>query len=324
MVKTVKKIAKNITAKVCPSLLEYRDVKYYQKQYRSKHNKYKSLDTKLYSEELRTLYQNRTGLSLDLDNPGRYTEKIQWRKLRDIQPIYTELSDKIHVRNYVIKRAGEEFLVPLLGVWDHFDEIDFSLLPNTLVFKTNNGSGTNIVVKNKTQVRKWILKKKMDFWLNNPFYFQNGFEMHYKGIVPKILAEQYLEPNANEKDLIDYKFFCFAGQPRICEVVSSRTVHATIDFYDMDWEHLEVNRPPYNNSPNKIDKPLNFEKMKWLASALSYGFAHVRIDLYNTREKIYFGEMTFTPGGGYGVFEPDIWDFKIGDMWDISSKQVDL
>lgn len=273
---------------------------------------------------LSELYKQKTGRVLDLEDPHRFTEKIQWRKLYDRDPIYTKLSDKFTVREWVSSKIGEEHLVPLLGVWDHFSDIDFETLPNQFVLKTNNASHTNIIVDNKKMFLKTkeSAKRRMEYWLKTPFAFLIGLELQYQAIKPRILAEQYLVPELGKKDLTDYKFFCFSGVPYLCQVIGNRSVGETIDFYDEKWEHVSISRPPYPNASDLQPKPSKYEEMLSIASELSKGFAFVRVDLYEYKDKVFFGEMTFTPANGMMIFKPDEWDYKLGSLWNIHTEQV--
>lgn len=284
-----------------------------------------SLKESEYPEFLRHEYGKKTGKRLDLQNPSRLTEKIQWRKLYDQDPLYSILSDKYSVRKWIEEKIGSEYLIPLLGVWDHFSDIDFQSLPDQFVLKTNNASHTNIIVTDKKAFmhRKWAAGKKIDYWLSMPFSYLEGLELHYREIKPKIIAELYIPPEPGKSELSDYKFHCFNGVPYLCQVISDRLARETIDFYDSNWEHVKIARIPYPNTEKPVDKPEHYDLMVLLATELSRGFKYVRVDLYNHAGKIYFGEMTFTPGSGYMVFDPDDWDYRLGELWDIHSEQID-
>lgn len=278
-----------------------------------------------YPEFLSQLYNEKTGNTLRLDNPQRFTEKIQWRKLYDHNPIYSDLSDKYTVRTWVRTKIGEDYLVPLLGVWDHFSDIEFEKLPDQFVLKTNNASHTNVIVDNKKSFlkRKQSIGRRMEYWLEMPFAFLEGLELQYLAIKPRIIAEEYLTPEKGKKDLTDYKFFCFDGNPYFCQVIGDRSIKETIDFYNHKWEHLNLKRPPHPNAEELISKPKNYNLMIELAAELSKGFKFVRVDLYENNDKVYFGEMTFTPASGMMKFDPDDWDYRLGSLWDIHTRQID-
>ena len=255
--------------------------------------KYILMQEEEYGAELRRLYFEKTGNELSLENPQRYTEKIQWRKLYDKQPIYSVLSDKYAVRQWVARKIGEEYLIPLLGVWDKPEDIDFEKLPNAFVLKTNNGSSTNIIVRDKSNLNCELARERLRGWLAYPTWFANGFEMHYRDIPPKIIAEKYMMP-----------------------------VDGSADFSDMEWKHIDLCRRGMHNAAKVTPKPERFEEMIRLASILSEGFAQVRVDFYELNGSVYFGETTFTSGSGMFNFVPDSFDYLLGDMWNIHEPQV--
>ena len=314
---------KNKAKKLFPNLI---GLCFLQKQKRNTYIKIcepLGLDQSEYPAYLQRFYKERTGHPLNLDNPQRYTEKIQWRKLYDRDSIYTLLSDKYTVREWVKNKIGEEYLIPLLGKWDHFDQIEFDQLPDRFVLKTNNGCHSNIIVKDKNQFlrQRWIAKKKMEYWMTSQACYE-GLELHYKDIQPLIIAEEFMEPESGEDCLTDYKIHCFNGTPFVFEVIEGRTTRETVDLYDTNWKHLPVTELPFPNSDQERNKPGNLEKMLEIASELSKGFQYVRVDLYST-DKVYFGEMTFTPTNGLDRYAPDEWDYVMSEKWDIHTEQVD-
>lgn len=267
---------------------------------------------------LRWLYKKKIGRSLNLHDPKAYTEKIQWAKLHDCTPIKTKLSDKYLVREWVSERVGEEYLIPLLGVWDKYSDIDFESLPNSFVLKTNHGSGTVFVVKDKSEFDEKKCKTLFNDWMHTDYSYVFGLELQYTNIKRKILAEEYLD--AKGKELQDYKFLCFDGKPYFCWVDLDRFSNHKRNIYDLDWVLQPWNQYTYGNSAIEIPKPKNFDKMVEIASVLCQGFSHVRVDLYNIEGKIYFGEMTFTNGSGYECIVPDKYDFELGKQWKITNK----
>ncbi len=292
---------------------------------RAKMKRIKVTDKSDYIRILSVLYKQKLGYDLHIQDPKRFTEKIQWRKLYDQSSIYSELSDKYMVREWVAKKIGAEYLIPLLGAWKQFDEIDIQSLPNQFVLKTNNASHTNIIITDKNEFirKKRSIERRVDYWLEMPFAYLEGFELHYLNIKPMIIAEKYISPVDGGSALSDYKFHCFNGEPYICQVIADRFSGETIDFYDKQWEHMDIKRPPYRNSSQQIQKPHNYDLMIQLASKLSKGFQYVRVDLYEHDDRVYFGEMTFTPASGMMKFEPDEWDYRLGQLWDIHSQQID-
>lgn len=277
---------------------------------------YKNLSTEKYPEELAEWYEKRTGKKLNLESPKTFNEKIQWMKLYDSTPLKTRLADKYLVREWVAEKIGEEYLIPLLGVYDSFDEIDFEALPNQFVMKTNHGSGWNVIVKDKEKLNIVETKEKFDFWLDQNYAFKNGFELHYKDIVPKIVIEKYMADL--DGDIYDYRFFCFNGVPKYIFVdIGSGTRNHLRNVYDLEWNLQEygVSYPLIMPEPKK---PETFEVMKKLAHKLCQEFALVRVDFYSVDNKIYFGEMTFTPQSGIGKWEKEEINRHYGDLIDLS------
>lgn len=276
---------------------------------------YSSLAESRYPEELAKVYKNMTGQELDWNNLRTYNEKMQWAKLYDKDPIKTTLTDKYLVREWIKNTIGEQYLIPIYGVWDSFEEIDFDKLPNKFVLKTNHGSGTNLIVKDKLNFDRNEAKKKFEKWMKVNFAFENGFEMQYKDIKPKIIAEKYIEDF--DGDLKDYKFLCFNGKVNFCWVDTGRYSDHRRNVYNLDWELQEWQQFTYQNTDTPVSKPDNFELMVDLVKKLCHDFMHVRIDLYNSKGKIYFGEMTFTNGSGFEVIHPYNYNLMLGDMWEL-------
>lgn len=273
---------------------------------------HKSLPPALYPWALARLYKRAIGQELNLKHPRTFTEKMQWVKLYDHNPLKTQLADKYLVREWIIDRIGEKYLIPLLGVWDSFDEIDFDLLPNQFVLKANHASGMNIIVTDKSRLDMYDAKEKFDKWLKiNHAYI--SFELHYRNIVPKIIAEEYLRFNVNEPE--DYKFICFDGEPKYCWIDVNRYTDHRRNVYDMNWRLQEWKVHNYKHTDHLVPKPLNFELMIELTKKLASGFSHVRVDWYNLQGRIYFGEMTFTSTSGFERIHPSKYDVLLGDMW---------
>lgn len=265
---------------------------------------------------LKMVYRIKTGKKLNLDDPKTFNEKLNWLKLHDIHPEYTDLVDKIKVREIIKEKLGEEYLFPLLGVWDSFDEIDFDTLPDRFVLKCNHDSGSVKVITDKSRINKPELKKFFDGRLSlNPWCLAR--EYPYKNVKPKIIAEQYMEAK-DGKGINDYKFLCFNGKPEIVFVATGRPVDTRFDYFDMEYHHLDV-KESYENADVTPKKPACFDEMKKIAFQLCQGKTEVRVDLYEIDGKVYFGELTFFDGGGYNRYEPNVWDRKIGDMLDLSN-----
>ena len=304
---------KTTLKKKCPGLLDlYRH--YGRKKIIRMVNKRKKMSLEQIRFEIAKQYKSRIGSDLDWDNLNTYTEKMQWGKIYDKNPLRTTYADKYAVRQWVSETIGDEYLIPMLGVWDSFDEIDFDTLPERFVLKTNHGSGTNIIVKDKAKLNKKFAKRAFKDWLDTDFGYKS-FELHYCDIKRKIIAEQYIESPYGE--LQDYKFLCFGGKPYFCWVDMGRYTDHTRNVYDLNWELQPWNQEHYAHYKEPIPKPENFDKMVEIATKLCQGFSHVRVDLYNVSGKIYFGEMTFTNGGGFDRILPTSYNRVLGDMWEI-------
>ncbi|MBQ6130991.1 MAG: hypothetical protein IJL12_01435 [Selenomonadaceae bacterium] len=275
---------------------------------------YRNTDPKLYPSILAQDFQRRTGKPLNFANLKTYTEKMQWLKLYDATPLKSRLADKFLVRSWVTEKIGAQYLIPLLGVWDSFDDIDFNALPEQFVLKCNHGSGMNVVVRDKHAFDKQRAREKLNAWLAEDFglFF---LELHYTRINRKIIAEKFMQ-DGDAPDLTDYKFWCFGGKPTYCKVITGRTQSARLDYFDMNWQHMnfEQNNRPNSEHPEQIPLPKNFELMKELAAKLAEGFAHVRVDFYEIGGRVYFGEMTFTPGAGNFSFKSEGTDEHLGSL----------
>ncbi len=249
---------------------------------------------------------------LNLENPQTYNEKLQWLKLYDRKPLYTKLVDKYEVKNIVAEKIGAEYIIPTLGVWEHFDEIDFDKLPNQFVLKCTHDSGGLIVVKDKSKLDKKAARKKIEYCLKHSFFWGMR-EWPYKDVKPRIIAEQYME-DTKTKELRDYKFFCFDGDVKALFIATERQKagdETKFDFFDAEYNHL----PFTNGHPNATilpEKPVQFELMKQLAAKLSKGMPQARIDFYEVDGKVYFGEVTYFHWSGLTPFVPEEWDYTFG------------
>lgn len=256
-----------------------------------------------------------TGRYLNLKDPKRFTEKLQWYKLYYRDPLMIQCSDKFHVRSYVESKGLENILVPLYGVYERAIDIKFDKLPSKFVLKTTNGSHTNILCKNKEFLDIEQSKNKLDEWLD-AWEGKVGREWAYHRVGPRIICEKYLDTDKND-DLVDYKFFCFNGEPLYLYVITERFLNggAKLGVFDLDFNQLSYKRIDIPKLSNKIERPSNFDEMIEIARILAKNFPHVRVDLYNIDGKIYFGELTFYNGSGYKGYEPDEFDFIVGEKF---------
>ncbi len=262
---------------------------------------------------VKLLYWANIGKRLRLKKPQTFNEKLQWLKLYDRKLEYTQMVDKYEAKKYVAGRIGEEYIIPTLGVWNKFEEIDFDSLPDQFVLKCTHDSGGLVICKDKSRLNMAEAKKKIEDCLQSRYYMLHR-EWPYKNVKPRIIAETYME-DAATAELRDYKFFCFDGKVKALFIATERsneTEETKFDFFDENFNHL----PFTNGHPNATSlpqKPVNFEKMKELAGALSKGIPHVRVDFYEANGKIYFGELTFYHWSGIVSFNPEEWDYKFGD-----------
>ena len=259
---------------------------------------------------LKIMYRIRTGKRLNLTNPHSFNEKLQWLKLHDRKPIYTTMVDKYEAKKYVANIIGNEYIVPTLGVWNHFDEIDFDTMPDQFVLKCTHDSGGLVIVRDKNKLDKNATQIKIEGALKRNFFWK-GREWPYKGIKPRIIAEKYLE-NRDNSQVYDYKIFNFNGEPKIIQVDYDRFVDHKRDLYTCEWEYIkcEYNYPSHKR--NCIPKPAALNRMMELAKALSKDQMFIRTDFYCIDDKLYFGELTFYPESGFGWFNPVEMDTKLG------------
>lgn len=261
-------------------------------------------------------YKLKTGRTLNLNNPKRYTEKLQWYKLNYRNTEMTRCADKYLIHGFVKEKGYGEYLNELYGVFDKPEEINFDELPNEFVIKTTNGSGTNIICKDKSKIDVETVKLNLKTWLNDSCS-NHGREWAYKDIKSKIIIEKMLERDKNN-DLLDYKFFCFDGKVECLYVMTEYTdnhSNGKLSFYDREFNKLKYRRTDYKEEDKRIEKPENFKKMVEIAENLSKGFPHVRVDLYNINGRIVFGELTFYTGSGYFSFNPDEYDYILGEKF---------
>lgn len=260
---------------------------------------------------IKIIHRGYVGRKLDLENPQYFTDKLNWLKLYDRKPLYNTLVDKYEVKQYVAERIGEEYIIPTLGIWDSFDEIDFNKLPQQFVLKCTHDSGGLVIVKDKSQFDREAARKKIEKSLKRNFFILNR-EWVYKDVKPRIIAEAFMN-DEKTNELRDYKFFCFNGIPKALFIATGRQSHGPFfDFFDMDFNYLPIiNGHP--NAPTVPERPETFEEMKSIVSQLSKGIPHVRVDVYEINGKVYFGEITFYHFGGWVPMKPEKWEKVFGD-----------
>ena len=225
------------------------------------------------------------------DRAEYFGEKIQWLKLYGNLEKYTNYVDKYKVRDYIKKKIGDDYLIPLLGVYDKVEDIPYNDLPAKFVIKGNHGSGYNLIIKEKEKTDFNKIKRILNKWLNED-YSKIKKENQYSHVQRKIIIEQYMSDKNDE--LIDYKFFCFNGKPEFVKVDFDRYTNHKANFYDMNWKLLDIKEKGYDNFEGEVSKPEEFEKMIEISKKLCEDFSFVRVDLYNLDGKIFFGELTFS------------------------------
>lgn len=324
-----KKIVNNFSTDIIyAKYLDYFKNVYYKKKYKDtlllkifrKTEKYgitNILSDKLY---LKIAYRLRLKKRLNLRDPKDFNEKLQWLKIYDRNSLYTKWADKYNVRDYIKSTIGEEYLIPVLGIYNSFDEIDFKNLPNKFVIKCNHDSGGLVICKDKSKFDYKNARKKITKSLKTNFYYHNR-EWPYKNIKPLIIIEKYME-DENCESLRDYKFYCFNGKPKYLYVSEGLENHLTakISFFDMNYNFAKFGRLDFKKFSEKPEKPVNFKKMQDLARKLSADMPFLRVDFYEINKAIYFGELTFTPCGGFMPFEPEKYDRILGDMIKLKNK----
>jgi len=279
---------------------------------------------------LRILFFLKQRKVLHLKNPQTFSEKLQWLKLYDRKPEYTTMVDKYAVKEYVANIIGEEYIIPTIGVWDKPEDIDWDSLPDKFVLKTTHGGGSVgvVICKDKNSFNKEKAIRNLSQSLKQNIYTELR-EWPYKDVKKRIIAEPFLEDfSNNSQDLPDFKFFCFNGDPKYCQVIKDRNTKETIDFFDINWQHQEfiglnpVKGDQYHNAKVTPSIPKHFQEMQVIASKLSKNIPFSRIDLYEINGKVYFGEITLFPASGMGVFKPEEWNKRLGDMLDLSLCQI--
>lgn len=259
---------------------------------------------------LKLTYRIRFGKKLDINNPKTFNEKLQWLKLHDNNTDYITMVDKVLVKDYVAKIIGYDYIIPTLGVWDSFDEIDFEALPNQFVLKCNHDSGSVVICKDKSTFNIDAARKKISKGLKTDAFYW-GREWPYKYVKRKILAEKYMTDNSNSSQLTDYKVYTFNGRAKMIMINKDRGVDTKADYFDTDYQCLDFSWG-YPHAEVKPQKPKCFDEMIELAEKLAKDTYELRVDFYEVNGQIYFGELTFFDGSGFDKIEPIEWDYKIG------------
>lgn len=259
---------------------------------------------------LHLMYWARMGKRLNLKHPQTYNEKVQWLKLYDRKPEYTTMVDKYAAKQFAAEKIGEEYVVPTLGVWERFEDVDFDALPDQFVLKCTHDSGGVVICRDKSQLDIAEAKKIIGTSMKKNYYLY-GREWPYKDVKPRIIAESYLEDPAT-KELRDYKWYCFQGVPKLLAIFCGRSKGATTaDYFDCDFQPVQMTWG-YGNAQTPPEKPRNFEKMQKFAAILAKDAPFLRVDFYELSGQLYLGELTFFDGSGYDHIEPKEWDERMG------------
>ena len=278
---------------------------------------YKGMSDEVY---LKRIFKAFHGYTPNLVHPKTLNEKLQWLKLNDRKSIYTTMVDKYETKKYVSSIIGEKYVIPTLGIWNNFDDIDFSQLPESFVIKCTNDSGSVILVKYKKQWDKEYEKKILEKGIAKN-YFWSGREWPYKNVKPRIIAEKMVDLNP-----VDYKWICMNGEPKVlCMCMDRQKGNLTFNYYDMNFNLLPFEWVHPSCKTRKIQRPKNFDKMKELARKLSENIPEVRVDFYDIGGQVYFGELTFYHQSGFAPFYPKEWDLKLGqllDLTDVSGNRI--
>lgn len=254
------------------------------------------------------------GEKCDLDNPKTFQEKLQWIKLNDRKEIYHQMVDKYDAKKFIKEKVGEEYVIPTLGIWERFEDIDFDSLPNQFIIKNTHDSGTYFICKDKSQLDIKEVRKRLLIDERKEDYYVFSREWPYKGLKHRIIAEPLLDDGKGDY-LTDYKFFTFNGEPKFFYVTSNRGKEGGLkeDFFDVKGNLLEINQKGYYNNELTPELPRKLNQMVEFCKILSENTYHLRVDFYEVNGKIYCGELTFFDGGGLYPFTPEKYNRLLGD-----------
>lgn len=268
---------------------------------------------------IQMMYQVKLGRRCNLKAPLTFNEKLNWLKLYDRRDKYTRMADKYEVRAYIKETLGEEYLIPLLGVWSRVEDIDLSGLPDQFVLKCTHDSASVIICKDKQSLDWEKAGQKLKEALATDYYYESR-EWPYKNIKPRIIAEQYMVDESGT-ELKDYKIYNFNGEPKLIQVDFGRFTHHERNLYSTDWEYIDQEIQYPRNPDVHIERPANLEEMLRLAKVISKGIPSVRTDFYSINGKTYFGEITFYQEGGFAEFKSLAYEKELGALIKLPEKQ---
>ncbi|MCQ2802422.1 MAG: glycosyl transferase [Bacilli bacterium] len=261
---------------------------------------------------LKICYKIETGERLNLKQPKTFNEKLQWLKLYYRKKDFSTMVDKYDVKKIISEKIGEQYVIPSIGIYNSFDEIDFDILPNQFVIKLTHNSGGVVICKNKNEFEPGLYKEKFKNLMKQN-YFYRGREWPYKNVKPRILVETYMK-DGNYDVLPVYKVLNFGGEPKLIQVIlNDKTKNETVDYYDVNWKKLDI-RQNFPNSSIVLPKPKKLDEILNLARKLSADFPHIRTDFYIINNKVYFSEYTFFSDCGFKKFIPNNWDLTLGNL----------
>lgn len=266
---------------------------------------------------LKIQFKYNMGKKLNLENPKTFNEKLQWLKLYDRNPLYTKLVDKYEVRKYIEKEIGKEYLIPLIGVWDKFEDINFSKLPDRFVLKCTHDSGSVFICTDKSKFNIDEVKKRINKALKRNYYYF-AREWPYKHVRPRIICEEFISDKETTPD--DYKVLCFNGKAKLIGVHIDRYSNHKLDNYDINWHKTLIGKDG-PMSDIVYDKPKEFENMIMLSEKLASGKSHVRIDWFIVKDRLYFGEVTFYEAAGFDHFDNEKDDYLLGSWIKLPSNR---
>lgn len=258
------------------------------------------------------------GELLDLKQPVKFNDKLQWLKLYWNDSLVSSCTDKYEIHNYVKKNGDSRILNNLLAVYNNVDEIKWEALPEKFALKCTHGSGYNVVTKNKSELNRLEVFQKLNGWMDEKFG-RKCLEWHYDKIKPKIILEEYIENNAGLLPL-DYKIYCFNGTAKLVLVCSERGESLKLDFFDLEWNKLNIGHK-INESDKRISKPSCFDEMIKHAEELAKPFPFVRVDFYDKDGMPILGELTFTPAANMASYYNDYGQKYLGDLLILPSKK---
>ena len=264
-------------------------------------------------EFLKKVFPKYMGYPLDLENPKTFSEKLQWLKVNYREPIQTVMVDKHEAKDFIAQRVGDQYIIPTLAIWDSVEDIDFDALPNQFVLKCTHDSGGIVICKDKSSLDRKATKAKLSASLQRD-YSRIAREWPYKDVPRRIIAEEYLSELGNN-EILDYKMYCFHGEPKITVVCSDRfsKTGTRMNFYDIDWKPMGIHFGHYPPLSTEFPRPETYDEMLRLAMELSKDCPFLRVDFYEIKGRLYIGELTFFPGAGLEQFCPMTKDYELGE-----------